>query len=119
MNSPDPITLASMISGIPSAWRVRAVGIPIALAGWRSLLGLCAKSLLEARVSRATLPAAPSTLRSAPVTSRLSAVSLPWAAYGMVGILTIGRTSFAHAEDVVPPGVERSTFRYAEFGLPS
>jgi len=106
MNSPDPITLASMIGGILSAWRVRAVGIPIALAGWRGLTGLCAKYLLEARVSRATPPAAASTLRSAPVTPRLSAVHLPWAAYGIVGILAIGRPSGAHAEDVVPPGVD-------------
>jgi hypothetical protein len=38
MNSLDPITLASMIGCIPSAWRARAVGIPIALAGWREPL---------------------------------------------------------------------------------
>ncbi len=70
MNSPDPITLVSMIGGLPSAWRARAFVIPIALAGWRS------------------------------------AVSLRWAVYGLAGFLAVGRSSGAHAEDVVQPAVD-------------
>jgi outer membrane scaffolding protein for murein synthesis (MipA/OmpV family) len=37
MNSPDPIMLAGMLAMFPRAWRARAVGIHLALAGWRSL----------------------------------------------------------------------------------
>ncbi len=46
MNSPDPITLVSMISGLPRAWRARAFGLPVAFVAWRAVVGFCAKSLL-------------------------------------------------------------------------
>jgi len=46
MNSPDPITLACMIGSLPRAWRARAFGIPVAIAGWRAMVRFCAQSLL-------------------------------------------------------------------------
>jgi len=106
MNSPDPITVASMIGGLSSAWRVRAVGIPIARAGWRTMVGFCAKSLLDGRgaVGGASA-AAQSTIWAASYSPRLSG-SLPWTTYGIVGILAIGPTSSVRAEDVVPPVVD-------------
>jgi hypothetical protein len=36
MNFPDPITVASVISGLSGAWRARQFGIPMALAIWRA-----------------------------------------------------------------------------------
>jgi len=45
MNMPDPATVATMIFGLPSAWRTRAFGFPIALAGWRDVVGFCAPRL--------------------------------------------------------------------------
>ena len=77
MNSPDPITVAGMIVGSFGAWRARAVGIAIALAGWHAVVGFCAE-----------------------------AASLRWAAYGMIGILAVGRSSGVHAEDGVPPALD-------------
>ncbi len=105
MNSPDPITATSMIGGLLSVWRARAFGISIALAGWQALLGYCAKSLPAGRAAEGVPAARRSTLGAVPSARRLS-VSPSWAAYGMVGLLAIGRTSGAHAEDVVPPVVD-------------
>jgi hypothetical protein len=36
MNFPDPITVASVISGLAGAWRSRQFGIPMAVAVWRA-----------------------------------------------------------------------------------
>ena len=84
MNSPDPITVASMIGGLSSAWRVRAVGIPIARAAWRTMVGFCAKSLLDGRAAVGGAPtAAQSTIWAASDSPRLSG-SLPWTTYGIV-----------------------------------
>jgi outer membrane protein len=84
MNSLDPITAASMIGGLLSAWRARAVVIPLALAGWRAVIEYSG---------------------SAPCTPRLS-VSRRWAGYWMAGLLVIGCTSGVRAEDMVPPAVD-------------
>jgi outer membrane scaffolding protein for murein synthesis (MipA/OmpV family) len=105
MNSPVPITVAGMIGALPGAWRARAFGIPIALAGWRTVMGFWAKSLLKRRDPDGASAAAQSTLMSACHAPRLS-VSPPWVAYGVVGLLAIGRTSGVHAEDKVPPVVD-------------
>ena len=105
MNSPDPITLASMIGALPNAWRARACGIPVVLAGWRTVVGFCANSLLDGRGPEGASAAARSTIGTARYTPRVS-VSLPWAAFGMVGLLANGRPSGVHAEDLVPPVVD-------------
>jgi len=81
MNSPDPLSVAGMIVGLSVAWRACAPAIPIALAGWRA------------------------ALHWLPTTPRLS-LSRRWAAYGMAGLLGIGRITGVHAEDAVPPAVD-------------
>jgi len=105
MHSPDPIAVATMIGGLPIAWRARAFAIPLALAGWRAVVGFCATSLLQGRGERWAPTTAPAPMRPVPRTPGRS-VGQPWAALGMLGVLTVGRASGVHAEDVVPPAAD-------------
>jgi hypothetical protein len=52
MNLPDPITVFSMIGGLPGALMgARAFGVSIALGAWRAVVEFFRRSLWEPRVS--------------------------------------------------------------------